>query len=106
MLYTTTDEGAFIHYLCVHSSYRSFGIGTFKMLILQAQQTFHGNKIRLHLQAKNTKSEYRYYHNMKFGETKEFPKCIEEVTDKKLFGKSKKLTLVNNISEHLYCEEM
>ena len=39
---------------------------------------------------------------MKFGETTEFPKCIEEATDIKLFGKLKKLTLVNNILERLY----
>ena len=59
VLYTTTKEGDFIHYLCVHSSYRSFGIGIFVMLILQAQLSFRGNKTRLHLQANNTTSAYR-----------------------------------------------
>ena len=102
VLYTTIKEGAFIHYLCVHSSYRYFDIGTFMLLILQARLNFRGNKISLHLQANNTTSACRYYHNMQFCETKDFPKYIKEATDEKLFDTLKKLTLVNNILERLY----
>ena len=102
MLYTTTEEGAFIHYLCVHSLYRSFGIGTFMMLILQSQLNFRGKKMSLHLQANNTTSAYRYYNNINFCKTQEFPKCIEEVLDKKLFDKLEKMTLTDNISGRSY----
>jgi ribosomal protein S18 acetylase RimI-like enzyme len=102
MLYTTTEEGAFIHYLCIHGSYRSFGIGTFMMLTLQSQLNFRGKKISLHLQANNTTSAYRYYHNINFCKTQDFPKCIEEVLDKALFDKLAKMTLNHNISKRFY----
>ena len=34
ILYNTSSQGAYIHYFCVDSSFRSYGIGTFLLLLV------------------------------------------------------------------------
>ena len=67
ILYTTSYEGAYIHYFCVDNSLRSYGIGTFLLLLVQSQLHFSNNgSISLYLMANIDTSAYSYYTNKGF----------------------------------------
>ena len=103
ILYNTSTQGAYIHYFCVDSSLRKYGIGTFLLLLVQSQLHFSNIGLTsLYLMANKDSNTYIYYTNTGFVKIDgALPSELIEY-DITIYADLHKLTSLSKISDMLW----